>query len=470
MRYLAILICSIFVYSSNALAFLDTVSNIEITSLSPTAVDIKFDEVGSAEGYTILIGTTSVQDSSQTYNLPPINIGTENTYKIRNLQENGRYFFRVFATSSDDKSEFLSDEILIDLSQDNNLVANPNVTDVQVLNTQSLQIDFSKPMNFNEIENKIGIRKVLDGRVLEIRSISKIVDTGLLLETETGMDLNSDYEIFIQPSLKSLDDLSISNEEFVKRFTVENDTPDYFDVTFIVFEPTNAILFDAESFEIEFSRPVKFDENLKENINIFSVESPDLNLPIKEILLNEIDPRKILVICENVKDIDYIIEVKDIESNLGAELKENPAQIEVSLAKQVDFSVLQKPIVEQKTLKDIQNLKSSLNINNPNRVDLEFENPNDNPVDKFKVYIQSEDGSRFDLLEEFAKDLNKVALNIGTVKSKDVTLKVVAVDQEGNESIGVITKLLIPETGPASALVTLIGSSILGVFVHRRRK
>jgi len=131
---------------------------------------------------------------------------------------------------------------------------------------------------------------------------------------------------------------------------------------------------------------------------------------------------------------------------------------------------LQKPIVEQKTLKDIQNLKSSLNINNPNRVDLEFENPNDNPVDKFKVYIQSEDGSRFDLLEEFAKDLNKVALNIGTVKSKDVTLKVVAVDQEGNESIGVITKLLIPETGPASALVTLIGSSILGVFVHRRRK
>ena len=109
-------------------------------------------------------------------------------------------------------------------------------------------------------------------------------------------------------------------------------------------------------------------------------------------------------------------------------------------------------------------------VDDNSKVKLTFEKPNTNKLKEFKVLLENKDGKTFDLVDVISKDLSKVVLELGTPVTDAKNIKVVAVDADGNESVGVITKLLIPETGPAAALATLIGSGLLGAVISRRRK
>jgi len=119
---------------------------------------------------------------------------------------------------------------------------------------------------------------------------------------------------------------------------------------------------------------------------------------------------------------------------------------------------------------EISGVKGTIDSMDNSKLQLSFNKPTDKEIKEIKVCLESEDGKTFDLIDVVSKDLSKVILELGTPVRSEKNLKVVAVDNNGNESEGIITKLLIPETGPAAALATLIGSGLLGAVVSRRRK
>ena len=146
--------------------------------------------------------------------------------------------------------------------------------------------------------------------------------------------------------------------------------------------------------------------------------------------------------------------------------KPTPSQTEISdaLAFPIDIGV------EEESVDDITGLSGSVMLEDSSKVELKFDKPTSNKLKEIKVLLESDDGKTYDLIDVISKDLSKVILELGTPVTNEKNIKVVAVDQDGNESMGVITKLLIPETGPAAALATLVGSGLLGAVVSRRRK
>ena len=95
-----LLVALMFVYSGTSWAFLDVVKNLELVLVGDKFVEIEFDAVEQATGYTLVLGTQSVQGPEQSYNLPPIEMGVETRFRVENLQPDGEYFMRVFANSS----------------------------------------------------------------------------------------------------------------------------------------------------------------------------------------------------------------------------------------------------------------------------------------------------------------------------------------------------------------------------------
>lgn len=463
-----LLVALMFVYSGTSWAFLDVVKNLELVLVGDKFVEIEFDAVDQATGYTLVLGTQSVQGPEQSYNLPPIEMGVETRFRVENLQPDGEYFMRVFANSETETSTFLSSELYVNMKDLASAVTLPQVSNIDILNIRSIQVSFSEAMDFNFLTGKIGIRQLIDNSEIEIEDIEILNNTSVKLKFSKNQDRNAEYQLFIQPSLRSVNGESITDGEYVQNFTIEETAPDFFEAPDVVFEPLKATQFDGQSFEIELSKSVKYTDGIESNFDIFSASDPDTSITVNEVLINQLEDTKLLVVTDNfdVKDT-FIIEISNLEALDGSVFPRENMQIEVS--KPVTESPT--PVVEPvKELVDVTDLEANLSNSNPGRVDLNFENPDLNSADKFQIFIKTQDGKDFNLLQELSKDLTKVALNIGSPKSSAVELKVVAVDQDGNSSKGVITRLLIPETGPATWFATLFGSSLLGLWLSRRRK
>ena len=85
---------------------------------------------------------------------------------------------------------------------------------------------------------------------------------------------------------------------------------------------------------------------------------------------------------------------------------------------------------------------------------------------EYLVY-QSLDGASFGDAVTIAKSLTSYQAN-GLTPGETYTFKVTAVDENGNESDGVMTTITLPETGPG--LLLMGGFSLLGAGVATRRK
>jgi len=461
---ISLFVALMIVSSSSALAFLDRVQELQIVGKGDQFVDIQFAAVSGASRYTLLIGTNSVANTDQSYNLPPVSMGANTNYRVKNLLPDGTYFMRVFGSSADDRSEFLSNELTVNMRAIASDISTPEVSSIDVLNVASLQINFTQAMDFNLLEGKVGVRKLIDNREVEILKTEILNNSSLKFVFADSLSRNAEFQLFIQPSLKSVEGDSIDNQEYVQNFIIEEDTPDFFETANLDFQPISAQAFDSESFEVEFSKSVQYVNDIAEKFTLFSVSDPNLNLDIQEVLLNQVDDKKILLVTKGFDANDsYIVEVSDLNALDGDALLRDNMQIEVN-------SQQSQAGVDQSQLTDVTNLQATLSQSNPSKVDLNFQNPESNSASKFQIFIKSDDGSRFDLLKELSNDLSKVALNIGTPSSNAVELKVVSVYESGNQSEGVITRLLIPETGPGSLFATLFGSSLLGWWIHRRRK
>ena len=291
------------------------------------------------------------------------------------------------------------------------------------------------------------------------------------------LDLNFDYDIHILPSLTDINANPLDPEKLVLKFSTTNDLVSFVDLTDLPdLKIISAIAFDKSAFEVEFSDPIKRDPELRNNVGIFEEENSDKQLKVVDVLFNELEPKKLLIVTTEVEEKNYVIDFQDVQSDMGKIL--TPADSEVHVLNKpnpgksgiTDVMVLPSESTDSKSVADVSKLSGEVLMDDNSKVKLTFEKPKTNKLKEFKVLLENKDGKTFDLVDVISKDLSKVVLELGTPVTDAKNIKVVAVDEDGNESIGVITKLLIPETGPAAALATLIGSGLLGAVISRRRK
>lgn len=462
----------------SAFAFLEDVANLRVTQTGENFAEIKFDEVLDATNYTLLIGTNSVSSSAESYNLPPIIMGGNLEYRVSNLKPDTTYFMRVFAENANDKSENLSDEISVNLSQLKTNILPSQITDLIVLDSRNVQIAFEKDMQFNEETIKtLRLFKKFDGNEILIQNIEIIDQKNIKLFIKQNLDPNFDYELHILPDLLDIDANPLSAEKLVANFNTTDQLSEYVDLTNLPdLKIVSAVAFDQSAFEVEFSHEIKKDPSLRSRVKIFRKDNQE-NLDVVDVLFNELEPKKILIVTTQVEETDYVIEVKDVQSEQGKIITPADSRINVLNKPKANISEIPAmmelpPIMEvaPTQVSEISGVKGTIDSMDNSKLQLSFNKPTDKEIKEIKVFLESEDGKTFDLIDVVSKDLSKVILELGTPVRSEKNLKVVAVDNNGNESEGIITKLLIPETGPAAALATLIGSGLLGAVVSRRRK
>ena len=466
-------------FNLSAFAFLADVQDLNVTQTGKDFAEIQFNAVLDADNYTLLIGTNSVSNDGESYNLPPVIMGNNTQYRVSNLKEDTTYFMRVFASNDSDKSENLSNEISVNLSELGQNLLPSQIQAIEVLDSRNIQISFEKEMQFDD-QTKESIRmfKNFDGNEFFIQSIEILDEKNIKLFLADNLDANFDYDIHILPSLVDIDANPLDADKLVIKLTTEEDITEYVDLTNLPdLKIISAVAFDQSAFEVEFSDPVKRDPELRNQVSIFEKDDSKNTLDVVDVLFNELEPKKLLIVTTEVQEKNYVIEFGEVQSDMGKILAPADSRVEVLNKPTPSTSQIQDALafpididVEEETVDDITGLSGSVMLEDSSKVELKFDKPTSNKLKEIKVLLESDDGKTYDLIDVISKDLSKVILELGTPVTNEKNIKVIAVDQDGNESMGVITKLLIPETGPAAALATLVGSGLLGAVVSRRRK
>jgi len=465
-------------FNLSAFAFLEDVEDLQIKQTGKDFVEISFEQVRDANNYTLLIGTQSVSLPEDSYNLPPVIMGDNLEYRVSNLKPETTYFMRVFANSDNDQSENLSDEISINLLNLGQDLLPSDIEDLIVLDSRNIQIAFKKSMQFDDdTMDALRMFKNFDGNEHFLQSIEIIDDRNLKLFLKDDLDLNFDYDIHILPSLTDINANPLDPEKLVLKFSTPSDLASFVDLTNLPdLKIISAIAFDQSAFEVEFSDPIKRDPDLRNRVKIFEEQNPDKKLKVVDVLFNELEPKKVLIVTTEVEEKNYTINLQDVQSEMGKIIAPSDSTVKVlnkpkpGKSEMLDVVQLPSKNTNSEKVSDVSKLSGEVLVDDNSKVKLTFEKPNTNKLKEFKVLLENKDGKTFDLVDVISKDLSKVVLELGTPVTDAKNIKVVAVDADGNESVGVITRLLIPETGPAAALATLIGSGLLGAVISRRRK
>ena len=459
---------------SSALALLDDVSNLRLVDTGQNFAEIEFDSVENATSYTLLLGTKSVDKDALEYNLPPVIMGDNTRYKVSNLKLDREYFMSVFATSENDKSENLSNELKVSLSKETITELPSEITSLEILDSRTLQIAFATGMQFSDsITNDLSILKKFNSDSITIDSFEVLNQNTIKVILEQELDPNFDYQLLLLPSFVDVNGNSLFSQELIVDFSTEDDLVEYVDLSKLP-ELTilSAVAFDQSAFEVTFSTAIKKDPDLINQVRVIELGETPTELEVINVLFNEFEAEKLLIITKSVEQKDYRIEFDLIQSDKGKLITPSNATINVENKPIASSAPIEFASVEQKPISvgNISKLQGLVDATDPSKVSVSFEKPNAEDIKEYKVLIENKDGKSFDLLEIVSKDLSKVVLDLGTPVTEQKRLKVVSVDNQGNESTGVITKLLIPETGPATALITLIGSGLAGAVISRRRK
>ncbi|MBT6143489.1 fibronectin type III domain-containing protein [bacterium] len=459
---------------ANAAFALSSVNNLELLSSGTNFAVVRFEPVAGASDYTILMGTEPVSKVGDAYNLPPIKISNNTEYRISNLLENKTYYLRVFASSAQETSQYLSNELTVSTAVDKDLFVAPQIQDIQVLNTRQLQLDFVNKMDFNlELQPLFSLHRMLDDSAHILKSIVIKDEQTLTVNLTADLERNSAYELRIVPKLFDEDGNQISKNQIIAQFNVETTVSDFADLDSL--EPLkilSAIAFDSSAFEVTFSSEVLQGQDLVDKIIISETHDSTALLEIEEVLYNEFDKNKILILTQKILDKDYQIEFLEIQSALGLSILPENSTVQVG---SVPIKVEQTPAAGLAPVNVSGLTTRFVGEDTTTHLELKFDKDSQNTAEKFEVLVKTSEGKDFDLVETLGKELNSILLDIAKLPkleaNKELELKVISVDKDGNKSAGSITRLLIPETGPASLFATVLGSlAIGGLLIRRRRK
>jgi len=429
--------------------------------------DASTDDTG-VEGYYVYAGLESVEANGGSYTFGSTDAGDSTTYVMDNLTNGVTYYFTVTAYDADgNESQYYSKEVEVtpEASELGDFTA-PTVKNAMATSSTLVEVEFSEAVELPTdatsvfaLESTSGTAiEVLDAYVSDNSSTVFIVTaeqtpgTQYILTAGSGItDLagnpiesgTSDTAIFTGSALQKTDDTP---------GTDGNTSSDTFVVDAVAATDTNELV-------LTFSQDVV--SASPDSFTIQEAEDATQTVEVLSVSIDDEDATQVTLTTEAMESgFDYVLTMDEMIFNTDGD---SIATDKMS----VDFTAQTKDLADLVAPEDITNFLAA--VADETSVLLSWTASEDSAGDlaKYLVYQSMDGGVTFGDALSIASDASDYEVSDLTA-GETYTFKVSAVDENGNESDGVLTTVTLPESGPE--LLLLFPLAVAGAGAWTRRK
>ncbi|MBD3156789.1 hypothetical protein GF369_03090 [Candidatus Peregrinibacteria bacterium] len=480
----------------------DDVENLQIEVYDQAVLlswDVATDDT-EVVGYNIYSGPESVTAEEGEYSNDVIDAGDVIEYLVEDLENGEEIYFAITAyDAAGNESENYSNEVYgtPDESYGEAPEAShgaadeepPTVSDAQALDNETVSIEFSEAVVLpaDEPETAFSIINNATSETLAVNTVEMdpddvlgqtvllttdpqeggaeyILTAGIQIEDTVGNPIvsgTSDTAAFIGSTVEPGSDLTgdLPEEDFEAPTVV------------------SAEALDMNSIQLVFSEPVILDSDPE--LNFFISEADDATNELSIMSVERDDTGSVMMIeTSDQEDVEYSVIVTGVLDEAGNEIDDlaNTATFMGSVdgADDMDDPMDDNPLDDMMddddgmalTPENVQNLVATLL--NDLVVRLTWDMPDDPSIIDQILYKSTDGGNNYDAGTPLGVDREEVEVT-GLTPGTEYYFKVTTKDVEGNESDGMITHIMLPETGMGVGL--LIGASMgLAAFRNKKKK
>lgn len=435
-------------------------------------------------GYKIYYGRTSVSQPGDTYEFEPIDAGNKITYDVTGLENGTTYFFAVTAyDAANNESENYSVEASATPLHGSADGQAPKVSKARAQDKFTVLVTFSEAVNL-PVEPQTAFTIVEDGTGISLEVLSASMDLSdptnktVVLTTAT-QKAGATYIVTAGIQVTDLDnnpvesgtsDTAVFTGTDLEAAAQEPETTDTTGPELVDVATT-----DATTVVVTFSEPVVLSPDPTQNFVITQEADSNKTLAVSEAALSA-DGKKVTLTTSAQQPINYFLIVLDVADSSG-----NLMDVANNAAAFTGFSsgTVEPPVEPQEPVEAVEPTADALAPEDATNfmaklltgmvVQLSW-TPSLNTAGDLANYVlyQSMDGVTYGegvllTAEAASHDLSGLAAGM------KYYYKLAARDAAGNESAGVQTSFMLPETGPELALL-LAGSLGAGRFFTRRKK
>lgn len=426
-------------------------------------------------GYLVHYGLSPVSGPGGTYDFGSEDVGDTTTAILDNLSNDLTYYFAVTAyDDAGNESENYSNEV--DVTPESAQVGDftaPNVASASALTTTLVEVEFSEGIELPMDAGTAFSIEGTDGTPLEVFDAYTGSDTSIaFVVTEeqiagaqyvltAGIDImdiagnpiesgTSDTAIFTGTSLA---EAGTNDEPAADPSSLSNVSPGF------VIDEVEVV--DANELNIYFTEAIAIAG--PDSFVIQRADDASMIIEVLAVSVDDADPMTVsLLTTEMDSGVDYILSIDDSVLNGNDEsLSED--------SREMEFTSLTLDIADLIAPEDITNLLSTLITEDTVRIYWTASVDTAGDLAKYLVYQSTEGGSAFGSAVTVARELTSYDAN-GLTPGGTYTFKVTAVDENGNESEGVLTTVTLPETGPGMIAMGALSFFGAGVVTRRKRR
>lgn len=443
----------------------------------------------SIVGYKIYRGTHSVQSTEDRYDLPSIPVGNVQSYTVKNLTNGHAYYFTMTAVNSiggespnyafEASATPQSGLRLASIEDDGKA---PQVKSVSAEDIVTVLVVFSEPVKLPEEHptSAFQIEKSADQSELAVQKaeIDARDETGQTIVLTTAPQTgNAAYvltagieiqDMYGNPIISGTSDTgAFTGSEKMNDGKLVAETAAAPGASLVNAADTEAptMLSGSADFDnrisVTFSEKVQLPENPVDHVTIMRKGTEEA-LGVINVSLS-VDGTVAYITTDPQKAVEYEVHMSGVTDLAGNALPENSATVTVT-GRGSSIEDLVPP-------EDITNLIAVIKDAKTNLVELRWE-PSKNSAgdlaDQLLYQSAGKNSSKFE--ESTSLGVEAAGAHVEDLAhGKWYTFKVTTKDQTGNESVGVMTSLFLPKTGPG-VLAGGLTSILMALFSRSRKK
>lgn len=439
--------------------------------------DAATDDTG-VTGYQVHYGSTSVSAPGQSYD-DFIDVGDVLTYTVTGLTNDTTYYFSVIAyDAASNESAAWAKELALTPTGSSGSVDDsdaPQVSDAIAPNKEEVKVVFSEPINLPSEDPQDAFTIENDDNFEPLIVLDAIFDeedptnATVILTTET-QDSTATYKLTVgidiedksgNPIISGTSDTAIFDGSGTDKPIADAKAPTVQSVESI----------DSTHIIINFDETIVLSIDPSENFVITTADGGE-ELQVLGVELGNnsagVEDASAIITTAPQDAVDYEVEVVDIADGDGNLVEASPKTFTGISATPDDNG--DNPTEDLIPPKDVANfLAKSILDGAQYVVTLTWEIPSTNVGDVVEqIVYMSEDNK--DYSKEASLDPDATEYEVSGLNEGTYWFKITQKDEAGNESAGVIKKVILSETGPGLAGLVLVSLGLGRVVGRKKRK
>jgi len=504
-------ICTVLLISSfAAFAQSDDVvapSDVDVLEASPldSAIHLSWeaatDDV-AVTGYQVHYGTTPVKEKGESYDLM-LDVGDVLEFTVNDLENDTPYYFSVIAydAAGNESAAWApeqSETPSVDSGSSEDSDA-PQVADAEAINDQELKVTFSEAIvlptelaessflienedNFEPLDVFDAVLDENDGTQKTVILTTAVQEESVSYKLTVGSDISDKSGNFIQSGTS---DTAIFTGSSLAKPSDDTEAP---------------VILSVESFDnthiiVYFNETVILGIPPTENFSIVTEDNADEKLEIlkAEMGLNneEVEDAGVILTTSPQSSKNYLLMAIDLEDNAGNLTDAGVANYvfpgtgddNVDITESSDTTDINDELSEVEEVEEAE-LIEVVDVDSPKEaanliikkvfdagkylITLNWTIPGEDGITKQAIYLSTDQGKKYSKKSTLESDSSDYEL--GELEPGDYWFKLTQIDEDGNETDGVIAKVKLSETGPGLVGLLLVSFGLGGVVTKKKKK